>query len=228
MAEGPDSIESHAAGEFESAESHAADAAAPRDPAPEVPAELIPDIPEDEVVAPRPSPLIAMIVAGLALVLVVGAAYFGFRLLSSGASGSRARIETTIAFTEAMLSQNTAGLKKLVPSESLKKVSDAQWSALEQSASKPSITFEKVAWSGQTAKVKLTAEGQEGQITATADQRATDTVTLVFSGKAFGATVPGSCVLVREGAEWKVAAFTIAGTTLKFDPANISKTMGAK
>lgn len=214
--------------EPESTESQVPDAAAAAEPLPEVPEDLVPDVPEVQAVPQRPSPLLAAIVGGIALVLVVGAAYFGFRLLTGGASDAHARVEAAVSFTQAMLSQDTPGIKKHIQAKSLNRVTEAQWQALEQTAPKTSITFEKIKWSGEKATLDLIAEGQAGQITATADPRNTDTVTLSFSGKAFGETVPGSCVLVREGAAWKVDAFSIGTRTLKFDPADIAKTMGAK
>ncbi len=195
--------------------------------APVVPDDLVPDVPEDEEPSKPANPLLAIVVGVLAVVLIASAGYFGFKTLSGGASDSRAKVDVALAFTQAMLAQDTPGLKKYIPSDALKKITDAQWQALDQSASKAAITFEKVTWSGGTATLKLSAAGQAGQITATADPRATDTVTLSLSGVAFGQTVPGSCVLVREGSDWKVTAFTIAGTTLKFDAANISNTMGS-
>jgi hypothetical protein len=196
--------------------------------APVVPDDLVPDVPADEEPSRPANPVLAIVVGVLAVALVASAAYFGFTTLSGGASDSRARVETAIAFTEAMLTQDTAGIKKSIPSDALKKVTDAQWAALEQSAGQPAVAYQKVTWSGDTATVKLAAAGQDGLITAKADPRATDTVTLSLSGKAFGETVPGACVLVHEGSAWKVVAFTIGTTTLKFDAANISNTMGSE
>ena len=216
------------ADEPESTESQVPDAPTAAEPLPEVPADLVPDVPEVEVAPKRPSPLLAAIVGGIALILVVGAAYFGFRLLTGGASDAHARVEAAVSFTQAMLSQDTPGIKKFMQAKSLEKVSDAQWKSLEQSSSSTTITFGKIKWSGEKATLDMTAEGQAGQITATADPRNTDTVTLTFAGKAFGETVPGSCVLVREGSAWKVDAFSIGAQTLKFDPASIAQTMGAK
>ena len=198
--------------------------------APIVPDDLVPNVPADEEPSRPASPILAIVVGVLAVALVASAGYLGFKTLSGGASDSRAKVEVALAFTQAMLSQDTAGLKKSIPSDALKKVTDAQWQVLEKSASasKTDITFQKVTWSGQAATLKLAAAGQAGLITAAADPRATDTVTLSLSGAVFGATVPGACVLVREGSGWKVSAFTIAGTTLKFDAANISKPMGSE
>jgi hypothetical protein len=195
---------------------------------PIVPDELVPDVPTDEEPSKPANRLLAIVVGVLAVALVASAGYFGYRTLSGGASDSRAKVEATLAFTKAMLSQDTTVLKTFIPGDALKKVTAAQWNALDASSSKTAITFENVTWSGQSASMKLAAAGQAGLITATADPRATDTVTMSFSGAAFGETVPGSCVLVREGSKWKVTSFTIGSTTLKFDVANISKTMGSE
>jgi hypothetical protein len=196
--------------------------------APEVPAELLPEVPDDEEPAKPANPLLAIVVGVLAVALVASAGYFGFRALSGGGSDSRAQVTTSLTFTQAMLSQDSTGLKRLIPADSVKKVTDAQWTALDKSATKPSIAFQKIVWSGDTATLKMSASGQSGQVTAISDPRAADTVTLSFSGPAFGSTVPGSCVLVREGSGWKVTAYRIDTTTLKFDAANIANTLGAQ
>jgi hypothetical protein len=195
---------------------------------PVVPDELVPDVPTDEEPPKPANRLLAIVVGVLAVALIASAGYFGFTTLSGGASDSRAKVEAALAFTKAMLTQDAAGLKSFIPSDALQKVTNAQWSALESSSSKTAITFDKVTWASESATMKLAAAGQAGEITAKADPRATDTVTMSFSGVAFGETVPGSCVLVREGSSWKVTSFTIGATTLKFDAANISNTMGSE
>lgn len=195
---------------------------------PVVPDDLVPDAPRDEEPSRPANPIMAIVVGVLAVALVASAAFFGFKALTGGTSDTHAKIEVAVSFTEAMLSQDTKGLKQYIGTDALKQVTDAQWAALDQSATQTVITFQKVAWSGDTATVQLSAVGQAGEIKAEPDPQAADTVKLTLSGVAFGDPVPGSCLLVREGSSWKVSQFTIGGTTLKFDAANISKTMGAQ
>jgi hypothetical protein len=205
----------------------AADVAAVVSEAPIVPDDLVPDVPADEEPSKPANPILAIVVGVLAVALVASAGYFGFKALSGG-SDAHAQVDVAVAFTQAMLAQDTAGIKKYIPSDALKRVSDAQWAALDASAAQTAITFEKPTWSGETETLKLAASGQAGVITAVADPKAANSVTLSLSGAAFGGTIPGSCVLVRDGSEWKISQFTIADTTLKFDAANISNTMGSE
>lgn len=194
--------------------------------APVVPDDLVPDVPADEEPSKPANSILAIVVGVLAVALVASAGYFGFKALSGG-SDAHAQVDVAVSFTQAMLAQDTASIKKHIPSDAVNKVSDAQWAALDASASKTAITFEKPTWSGATETLKLAAAGQAGVVTAVADPKAVNTVALTLSGAAFGDTIPGACVLVRDGAEWKVSQFTIAGTTLKFDAANIANTMGS-
>ena len=211
----------------QASEPAADDVAAVMSDEPVVPDDLVPDVPTDEEPSKAANTILAIVVGVLAVALVASAGFFGFRALSGG-SDAHAQVDVAVSFTQAMLAQDTAGIKKHIASDALNKVSDAQWAALDASASKTAITFEKPTWSGETETLKLAASGQAGVVTAVADPKAVNTVTLTLSGAAFGDTIPGSCVLVRDGSEWKVSQFTIAGTTLKFDAANISNTMGSE
>jgi len=131
---------------------------------------------------------------------------------------TKARVETTIAFLNALFADDTMKIKPLLTDEAQNAITAAQWDDIASAFPTVTVTFDEPTWSSDSTAVVAVTTGETTatlSVGVTPDTTNTVNVVLDVSGSAESATVS----LVQVGTGWRVLSLTDAtgGSTLYDD-----------
>lgn len=136
----------------------------------------------------------------------------------NAAATAKERVQTSIAFLNALFADDTLKIRPLLTEEARNAITDEQWQTVASAFPTTTVGFTEPKWSSDsTAVVVVNTEGSEATLTVGASANSTDTVNIVLDVE--GSSERALLRLVQESSKWHVLSITDAsgGATLYDD-----------
>jgi hypothetical protein len=200
-------------------------------PAPSASVEAAPAPPVS--VAPRNRAGLIMVVVAIllifvacvatALLLVPAVRKAGVPTAATAVSAERAKMQVSIGFMEALLTNDTMRIKPYFTAAAQAAATATQWATIASVYATGSATFDAPVWTGGThAVVRFASADSSGTLTFVLEPAKPNDV--VVKGVSGSASETDTVVVIRDGGAWRVHALASqGGGTTTYDPAFVKQ-----